>query len=226
MKYADITTRLADLGSAKWDIHLRAKERIVRFQTLTTLHRDNPETRMLEAELQIAAEDFPAARKALGDLPEKDPTARSLTIMAAVERGSGADDGVVKGWVARALTAPRGPKWVCDNCQKSHGDWGPVCDNCGGFDTLSWRRASDDVSAIPAGTEMLPLIVGQIAHHDVEIEDAIVADVIDEDSPEEADGGDPKAGAATANADAPPADFIADAEQPASDDTPLKKDAT
>ena len=203
-----------------------AKERIVRFQTLTTLHRDNPETRMLEAELQIAAEDFPAARKALGDLPEKDPTARSLTIMAAVERGSGADDAVVKGWLARALTAPRGPKWVCDNCQKSHGDWGPVCDNCGGFDTLSWRRASDDVSAIPAGTEMLPLIVGQIAHHDVEIEDAIVADVIDEDSPEEADGGDPKAGAATANADAPPADFIADAEQPASDDTPLKKDAT
>jgi 1-deoxy-D-xylulose-5-phosphate reductoisomerase len=42
---------------------------------------------MLKSELLIAAEDFPASRKALGDLWETDPTARSLTIMAAIERG-------------------------------------------------------------------------------------------------------------------------------------------
>jgi len=47
---------------------------------------------MLQAELMIAAEDFPAARKAIGDLAETDPTARALTIMAAIERGEGSDD--------------------------------------------------------------------------------------------------------------------------------------
>ena len=136
-------------------------QRKKRFLALTQLNGDNPETRMLKAELEIADEDFPAARRALGDLNEVDPTARSLTLMAAIERGSGADEAVVRGWLTRALSAPRGPQWVCDNCQQIHGHWIPVCTNCHGFDTLSWRRPADgEVVAMPASTEMLPLVVG------------------------------------------------------------------
>ncbi len=138
------------------------KERIARFGALVGQHKDHPETRMLKAELAIAAEDFPAARAALGDLAEADPSARSLAIMAAIEKGSGADDAVVKGWLARALTAPRGPQWVCDNCQKAHASWEPVCESCGAFDTLSWRTSDSATASLPAGAEMLPLIVGQI----------------------------------------------------------------
>ena len=137
-------------------------DRVKRFTVLTNMHRDDPETHMLNAELLIAAEDFPAARKALGDLAETDPTARALTIMAAIERGSGAEDAIVKGWLARALTAPRGPQWVCDNCGKAHADWMPVCDSCSGFDTLTWMRPKLDSAPMPSGAEMLPLIVGQI----------------------------------------------------------------
>ncbi|NND41407.1 MAG: heme biosynthesis protein HemY [Silicimonas sp.] len=193
------------------------KERVARFQVLTNTHRDNPESRMLEAELHIAAEDFPAARKALGNLAESDPTARSLTIMAAIERGAGADDAVVKGWLARALTAPRGPKWVCEKCQKAHSDWGPVCDNCGGFDTMSWRRPDDDTSDLPAGTEMLPLIVGQIAQDVPEADDAIVVDPADDEdsvqSPDDtSDVTAVEDGEPSANADAPPADYAIEKE--------------
>ena len=48
--------------------------------------------------------------------------ARALTLMAAIERGAGADDSVVRGWLTRALSAPRGPQWVCDKCQQvGHG---------------------------------------------------------------------------------------------------------
>lgn len=139
------------------------KARLKRFEALTKLSPENPETRMLLAELNIAAEDFPAARRALGQLAETDPTARSLTIMAAIERGEGAEDAVVKGWLARALTAPRGPQWVCDSCHAIHGAWMPVCDNCGGFDTLSWTRPPKETGLMPAGAEMLPLIVGNVA---------------------------------------------------------------
>jgi len=135
-------------------------ERLKRFQALTKLHPDHPESRMLHAELQIAAEDFPAARRALGDLVETDPTARSLTIMAAIERGEGADDTVVRGWLTRALTASRGPQWVCEKCQTIHGQWAPVCAHCGGFDTLAWKVPAEGEVAMPAGVEMLPLIVG------------------------------------------------------------------
>ena len=153
------------------------KARLKRFSVLTRLRPEHSETKMLLAELNIAAEDFPAAKRAIGDLVNSAPTARNLTLMAAIERGEGADDAVVRGWLARALTAPRGPQWVCDNCQHIHANWGPVCTNCHGFDTLSWRTPPMSEVAMPGGTEMLPLIVGPSAT-EVEEADASGAEVL------------------------------------------------
>jgi tetratricopeptide (TPR) repeat protein len=48
-------------------------DRLKRFQPLIAKHAGNPEAKLLEAELQIAREDFPAARRALGDLAETRP---------------------------------------------------------------------------------------------------------------------------------------------------------
>ncbi|UTH48147.1 tetratricopeptide repeat protein [Loktanella salsilacus] len=135
--------------------------RLKRFRTLTKQNPTHPETQMLLAELNIAAEHFPDAKRALGQLVTEDPTARSLTLMAAIERGEGADDAVVRGWLTRALTAPRGPQWICDNCQHIHATWTPVCTNCAAFDTLEWKRPPAGEVAMPAGTEMLPLMVGR-----------------------------------------------------------------
>ncbi|MCI2400009.1 heme biosynthesis HemY N-terminal domain-containing protein [Aliiroseovarius subalbicans] len=133
--------------------------RLKRFRALTKHREGDAETRMLLSELHISAEDFPAARKALGGLPDNEPTQRSLTLMAAIERGEGADDAVVRGWLARAVTASRGPQWVCENCNHIHGHWAPTCDNCQGFDTLSWKVPPEGEVSIPGGTDMLPLIV-------------------------------------------------------------------
>ena len=138
-------------------------ERLKRFRTLTAINADSDETRMLLAELNLSAEDFPAARRALGDLTTRHPTRRSLAIMAAVERGEGADEAVVHGWLARTLTAPRGPQWVCDKCQSIHSAWTPVCSNCGGFDTLSWREPVEGTGPSATQTELLPLLVGRPA---------------------------------------------------------------
>ena len=136
--------------------------RIKRFAALTKIKPENPETKMLLAELHIANEDFPAARRALGDLVEKDPDARSVTLMAAIERGEGASDTVVKGWLARAIAVPRGPQWICDNCHHIHAEWKPICENCSSFDTLEWKRPPLSEVAMPAGVQMLPLIVGAL----------------------------------------------------------------
>ena len=155
--------------------------RIKRFAKLTRLQPDHRESRLLEAELHIAAEDFPAARRALGDLVETDPDARSLTIMAAVERGEGASDAVVKGWLARALSAPRGPQWVCDNCYHIHAEWVPACEHCKSFDTLSWTAPPESKISSSTGVEMLPLIVGAIEDHSADTGDegAEDADILD-----------------------------------------------
>ena len=124
---------------------------------------------MLKAELNIAAEDFPEAKRSLGDLYETDATARNLTLMAAIERGEGADDAVVRGWLTKALTASRGPQWCCDNCQQVHSSWMPVCSNCHAFDTLSWRTPPASEFSMPGGTEMLPLLVGSPNEGDADL---------------------------------------------------------
>ena len=118
-----------------------AAARMKRFQTLTKLHRDHAETRMLLAELHIANEDFPQARRDLGDLFETDPTARVATLLAAIERGEG-------------------PQWVCENCLHIHANWQPVCENCESFDTLAWIKPPMAEVAMPGSIGMLPMIVG------------------------------------------------------------------
>lgn len=136
--------------------------RIRRFDRLIGRNSDHIESRLLKTELLLSAEDFPGARRALGDLAEKHPTVRTLSMMAAIERGEGADDNVVRGWMARALTAPRGPQWVCDKCHNIMAEWSPTCDSCGGFDTLTWRQPEDKQSTagMGHGAEMLPLLLG------------------------------------------------------------------
>lgn len=138
------------------------KDRLKRFAKLLKAHPDHRETRLIEAELHIAAEDFPGARRALGDLAEEDPDTRTLTMMAAIERGEGASDAVVKGWLTRALSAPRGPQWVCENCHHIHAEWVPACENCQSFDTLTWTSPPASTVTSPTGVEMLPLIVGAL----------------------------------------------------------------
>ncbi len=133
-------------------------QRLERFRTLTSIRTEHPETRMLVAELLIAAEDFHGARRALGDLPEREPSGRNLTLLAAISRGLGEDEATVRGWLTRALAAPRGPQWVCDSCGRIHPQWVPICANCRAFDTLSWKTPPVEAS-LPSGVELLPLLV-------------------------------------------------------------------
>lgn len=152
--HPDLAAAFADIAPEE-----TPAQRLRRFRMMTDIRPDHPETRMLLAELNIAAEDFPAARRALGDLATSHPTRRALSLMAAIERGAGADEAEVRAWLARALTAPRGPQWCCDKCQAIHTNWGPICDNCGGFDTLSWREPVEADGPSATGAELLPLLV-------------------------------------------------------------------
>lgn len=152
--HPDLAAAFADIEPAE-----TPAARLKRFKTLVANHPEHEETRLLMAELNIAAEDFPEARRSLGTILDTHPTRRSLAIMAAIERGEGSDDAVVRGWMAKAMTAPRGPQWCCDKCQAVHASWDPICDNCGGFDTLSWREPPEKTGPSATGAESLPLMV-------------------------------------------------------------------
>ena len=133
-------------------------ERKSRFERMIGKNSAHPEARMLMAELSIAAEDFPEARREIARLPEDQPTVRSLAIMAAIERGEGADDAVVRGWLAKAVSASRGPQWVCGNCNRAHSEWIPVCSGCEGFDTLEWAEPPETTELAPAPAGLLTLV--------------------------------------------------------------------
>ena len=164
------------------------QERLKRFKTLTKLNPAEAETQMLLAELNIASEDFPAARKALGDLVERDPTVRVLTLMAAIERGEGSEDRVVRGWLTRAIAAPRDPLWICENCGENHVEWHGVCQDCGAIDTLAWKRPSKGEAPAAGSPQMLPLIVGALEEPAESVEtvpeDAVEVIEADEDAKE------------------------------------------
>ncbi len=169
--------------------------RLKRFQTLIKSNPAHAESKMVLAELMLAAEDFPAARRALGDLAETDPTARSLAIMAAVAKGEGAPDHEVKAWLAKAIGAPRGEAWTCENCNHVHAHWLPTCENCKAFDTLEWTMPPQTPEMLASSAAMLPLIVGALeAASEEPQDDPVEADAEDAEIAEDID--DRRAGAA------------------------------
>lgn len=143
-------------------------ERVKRFASLIKRNPDHEESKLLQAELALADEDFPAARRAVRNLIEEKPRPRVLSIMAAVEKGEGAEDKVVHAWLNKALSAPRGPQWLCDNCGKIHGEWAPICDNCSGFDTLDWKepKGTPDLRATTALVSLTPDVVTGVRQSD------------------------------------------------------------
>lgn len=163
-------------------------ERVKRFDQLTKIHPENPETALVKAEMLIVDEQFPEARRALAPLIEATPDARALTLMAAVERGQGASDTVVQGWLARALNAPRGPQWICGNCNHAHAQWRPVCEKCDAFDTLSWQAPTVSELVSPTGAHMMPLLVGARVEDETPVPDAEVIDAEDVSDATETDG--------------------------------------
>ncbi|CTQ49680.1 heme biosynthesis protein HemY [Jannaschia donghaensis] len=180
LKAARLKTPHPDLAAAFAEIEPgeTPDARIKRFQPFLKVAPQASESKLLETELYLAAEDFPGARRALGKLYETEPTTRSLTLMAAIERGEGGSEAVVRGWLAKAISAPRGPQWICDTCGTVHADWLPVCTSCEAFDSLSWTAAP--VGATPASlpSEMMPLLMGPTR---ADVPEAEVPEVLAED---------------------------------------------
>ena len=82
------------MATAFAEINLKetSGERRKRFSSFVKLKSEHYETKLLLAELAIGDEDFPAARRAIKDLTSTNPTVRSLALMAAIEKGEGADE--------------------------------------------------------------------------------------------------------------------------------------
>ena len=156
--HPDIAKKFAEIESDE-----SVEARIERFKKILNVKKTDTETKILNAELNILSENFPEAKRAISDLIETDKAnAKVYTLMAAIEKGVGSSDAVVKGWLAKAVTAKRSKRWICSNCE-SQSEWEPICKKCGEFSSLEWREERYENLESNDQSEILPLIIGENA---------------------------------------------------------------
>ena len=116
-----------------------SEKRLRRFEPLIKINDKDPQTIILKAELFLATEEFSKAKELVSVLANNDPDNYILTLMAGVERASGATDKVVREWLTKAVYAPKSPTWICSECG-SQSEWTSICQSCEGFDSMTWAR--------------------------------------------------------------------------------------
>ena len=129
------------------------RDRLKRMRRLAEIRANHAEGSMAVARAAIDAGDFAAARAALEGLA-KAPTERVCLLMAEIEEREHGDQGKVRAWLTRALTAPRDPAWVADGQVLDR--WLPVSPVTGRVGAAEWRvppqgPASRTLAAIEAG---------------------------------------------------------------------------
>ncbi len=133
-------------------------DRLKRMRKLADTRANHPEGSMAIARAAIDAGDFEAARAALEGL-SKAPTERVCLLMAEIEDRENNDQGRVRGWLTRALAAPRDPAWVADGQVLER--WLPVSPVTGRVGAVEWKvpplAPQRPVAALEAGPFEAPI---------------------------------------------------------------------
>ena len=129
--------------------HLRsgdsAQDRLSRVRELVKVRANHPEGELARARAEIEAKDFAAARATLAPLAAETPSRRVCLAMAALEEAEHGNSGAARGWLARALHAPRERAWVADGFVADA--WAPLSPVSGRLDAFEWKVPPEDASA-------------------------------------------------------------------------------
>ena len=113
------------------------RDRLDRVKQLAALRPHSMESAIAVATAAIEAQDWPTARHVLQPLLANAPTQRVCALMARIEAEQHGDQGRVREWLARAVTAPRDPAWTADGVVSDR--WAPTSPVTGALDAFQWR---------------------------------------------------------------------------------------
>ncbi len=116
------------------------RDRLKRVRRLADMRPNHAEGAMAIARAAIDAHEWQGARDALGGLVRLEPSEAICLLMADIEEGENGDQGRVRSWLTRALTAPRDPTWIADGRVFEH--WAPVSPVSGRVDAFEWKAPS------------------------------------------------------------------------------------
>jgi HemY protein len=129
-------------------------ERLKILGKLVARNPEHPESHLARGRAALEARLWGEARRHLeaaagpGGLADGNPREAVCRLMAELEETERADMEASRAWLARAVTAPPDPAWVCGSCGARAASWRPRCGNCESFDTLAWT-APPQVEAAP-----------------------------------------------------------------------------
>jgi HemY protein len=112
------------------------RDRLKRMRRLAELRPDHAEAAMALARAAIDAHEWAVARNALESLVKSQPSERVCLLMAEIEERENGDQGRVRTWLTRALSAPRDPAWVADG--EIFQRWAPVSP-AGHVGAFAWK---------------------------------------------------------------------------------------
>jgi HemY protein len=138
------------------------EEKLKRLQKLCRLNPDHLESKISLSELYLKQENFPMAHRVLKKILTEDQDTRVLTLMAVTERGKGGDDKTIRNLLNLAITAKRGPQWICETCNTTNTDWEPICANCSAMDSLEWKVPTQETTNFTVSDDLLPFLAGEI----------------------------------------------------------------
>jgi HemY protein len=120
------------------------EDKLKRLQKLCRLNPDHLESKISLSELYLKQENFPMAQRVLNKIKKENHDARVLTLMAVNERAKGGEDAKIRDFLNLAISAKRGPQWICAKCNSIHADWEPICSSCAAMDSLEWKVPPKD----------------------------------------------------------------------------------
>ncbi len=122
-----------------------AQDRLKRARMLASKAPGHPESLMELAGAARDAREFELARSTLAPLVEKGATVRVCVLMAEIEEAEHGDRAAARGWLARALTAPRDAAWIGDGMILA--EWQPVGPRSGTLDAVEWREPVETLAS-------------------------------------------------------------------------------
>ncbi|MGH6924450.1 MAG: heme biosynthesis protein HemY, partial [Propylenella sp.] len=122
-------------------LHVRsgdsATDRLKRAETLFHMRPHGDEGRHAVARAALDARDFSRAREMLTPLVTERPTQKALILMAELEEAETGDSGRARGWLSRAVYAPRDPVWTADGVVLE--EWAATSPATGNLDAVEWK---------------------------------------------------------------------------------------
>ena len=152
-----------DLKTVFYEIYPNESEedKLKRLQKLCRLNPDHLESKISLSELYLKQENFPMAQRVLNKIKKENHDARVLTLMAVNERAKGGEDAKIRDFLKLAISAKRGPQWICAKCNSIHTDWEPICSSCSAMDSLEWKVPPKDPTDFTVSEDLLPFLANE-----------------------------------------------------------------